>query len=1020
MSNISHIQFGVLSPQELRAMSVVHVTEHERYEKDEPKVNGLMDLRMGTIDWALRCQTCHGSLSECPGHFGHIELAKPVFNPGFTTQVLKILRSVCIFCSKLSLDSADAKFNNALGILNPKHRFKQMYTICASQKQCKFCGQSKPTINRLAAKLVAQYDDGQQMVLSAEHCYNILARISNEDCVSLGLNPLWARPEWYIFTVLPVSPPPMRPSVAIDQSSRGEDDVTHKLVDIVKANNEYKKKEKMGAPGHILAEILDKLQFHVSTMIENPTPGYPPAYVRARSRKIKALQKRLKGKEGRVRGNLMGKRVDFSGRTVISPDPNIEIDEVGVPKKIAINLTVPETVTPFNLKEMRQLVQNGPTAHPGAKYIINNDGQRIDLRFTKRPRLEVGYVVERHLQNGDPVIFNRQPSLHKMSMMGHKVRIMPYKTFRLNLSVTTPYNADFDGDEMNLHVPQSLEARTEVEQLMMVPTQIVSPQANRPVIGLVQDALLGSNLLTQRDTFLERDLVMNMLMWWKAFDGRLPIPAILKPKPLWTGKQIFSLLLDRDIHLETVANTHDSKSEQTPMTPSDTRIVIQKGEIMTGILDKKTLGTSQGSLIHIIVNEKGTEAAKIFLGQTQQLVNYWLLHTGFSVGISDTIADAKTKSDIEKTIAEAKLDVQTLIRQAESGQLECKPGLNLKESLEAHINAVLNKARDSAGSNAMSSLDRKNRINRMVVAGSKGSTINISQIMACVGQQSVEGKRIPFKFYERTLPHFWKYDNSPESRGFVENSFISGLTPQEFFFHAMGGREGLIDTAVKTSETGYIQRRLIKAMEDVMVKYDNTVRNSLGDIVQFLYGDDSLDGLHVETQFLHSLDMSPERLRDCYKWQHSIESPLQREEFQQIQQDQTVLQSLNNVEKRCPLPVPLRRIITKARSLFPISSTPQLLLRDADFVIRERQKLEQRLDQINEALCLFKIHLRSTLASKRVINEYKLSKQAYQWVLKTIERRYHKALVQPGEMVGAIAAQSIGEPATQVCLYIHK
>lgn len=576
----------------------------------------------------------------------------------------------------------------------------------------------------------------------------------------------------------------------------------------------------------------------------------------------------------------------------------------------------------------------------------------------------------------------------------------------------------FDGDEMNLHVPQSIEAQTEIQELMMVPTQIVSPQANRPVIGLVQDALLGSNLITQRDTFLEKDLVMNMLMWWDRFDGRLPIPAILKPQPLWTGKQIFSLLLEKNLNVETTSKTHDSKNKDV-LDPDDTRVIIQQGEIMSGMLDKKTLGTSQGSLVHIIMNENGPEATKRFLGQTQQLVNYWLLQVGFSVGISDTIADPQTRLDVERTIKTAKNDVHKLIKQAQQGRLECKPGMNLEQSLEANINGVLNKARDNAGLNATASLHRNNRINRMVTAGSKGSPINLSQIIACVGQQSVEGQRIPFKFIERTLPHFSKYDNSPESRGFVENSFISGLTPQQFFFHAMGGREGLIDTAVKTSDSGYIQRRLIKAMEDIQIKYDGTVRNSLGDIIQFRYGEDGLDAVHVETQTLESLKMSPQRLSEVYEWDNSDCPEEVTQEFTQIVADQKELQDkiIPNGESRWPLPVHLKRLIKQAKLHKSFGKSSMIW---PDQIIRERQALEERLTNLpglnQDAVHLFCIHLRSMLASKRVIKEYKLNQPVYQWLLQTIENRYCKAIVQPGEMVGAIAAQSIGEPATQMTL----
>jgi DNA-directed RNA polymerase II subunit RPB1 len=483
----------------------------------------------------------------------------------------------------------------------------------------------------------------------------------------------------------------------------------------------------------------------------------------------------------------------------------------------------------------------------------------------------------RHVNDGDVVVFNRQPTLHKMSMMGHRVRVLPYSTFRLNLSVTTPYNADFDGDEMNLHVPQSQESRAEIEELMMVHRLIVSPQSNKPVMGIVQDSLLGTKLFTKRDTFLDRDLVNNILMWLPNWDGKVPQPAVLKPRPLWTGKQIFSMLIPPvNLLRKSIAAPKDGEKNDD-FSPTDTKVRIEKGRLVMGIVCKNTVGNSKGSLVHVIFNERGPEEARNFLDSVQAVVNYWLMNRGFSIGIGDTIADSATMQQVNKIIAEAKAEVADVIRTLQEGRLEMRPGRTLMETFEVEVNNKLNKARDKAGEAATYSLRSTNATVEMVTAGSKGSFINISQMIACVGQQNVEGKRIPYGFRNRTLPHFVAQDMSPESRGapslspppppdpavvltacapgFVENSYLRGLNPQEFFFHAMGGREGLIDTAVKTSETGYIQRRLMKAMEDVMVKYDGTVRNSLGDVVQFLYGEDGFDGTAIEEQFIDVIFM---------------------------------------------------------------------------------------------------------------------------------------------------------------------
>ncbi|KAG6434490.1 hypothetical protein SASPL_106127 [Salvia splendens] len=1137
VAKVRLVQFGILSPDEIRQMSVVHIEHSETTERGKPKIGGLSDPRLGTIDRKMKCETCMANMADCPGHFGHLELAKPMFHIGFMKIVLSILRSVCFNCSKILADEVlyiarvarlkfmddapflnynilipfeskrivrlrmeEPKFKQAMRIRNPKNRLKKILDACKNKSKCEGgdeidvrdqdtdepvkksrggCGAQQPKISIDGMKMVAEYkaqkkksDDQDQMPepverkqqLSAEKVLSILKRITDEDCQLLGLNPKYARPDWMILQVLPIPPPPVRPS----------DDLTHQLAMIIRHNENLKRQERNGAPAHIISEFAQLLQFHVATYFDNDLPGQPRATQRS-GRPIKSICSRLKAKEGRIRGNLMGKRVDFSARTVITPDPTINIDQLGVPWSIALNLTYPETVTPYNIERLKELVEYGPHPPPGktgAKYIIRDDGQRLDLRYLKKSsdqHLELGYKVERHLNDGDFVLFNRQPSLHKMSIMGHRIKIMPYSTFRLNLSVTSPYNADFDGDEMNMHVPQSFETRAEVLELMMVPKCIVSPQANRPVMGIVQDSLLGCRKITKRDTFIEKDVFMNILMWWEDFDGKVPAPTILKPKPLWTGKQVFNLIIPRQINLLRYSAWHQ-ETEKGFITPGDTQVRIEKGELLSGTLCKKTLGSSSGSLIHVIWvkghngpmhvqklkelytdlrEEVGPDAARKFLGHTQWLVNYWLLQNAFSMGIGDTIADHDTMTKISETINTAKNEVNELIRAAQEKQLEAEPGRTMMESFENRVNQVLNKARDDAGSSAQKSLAESNNLKAMVTAGSKGSFINISQMTACVGQQNVEGKRIPFGFVDRTLPHFTKDDYGPESRGFVENSYLRGLSPQEFFFHAMGGREGLIDTAVKTSETGYIQRRLVKAMEDIMVKYDGTVRNSLGDVIQFLYGEDGMDAVWIESQPLESLKLKKLDFSDMYKyeidhpnWNPNYMLPEAVEDLKTIREIRSVFDAevqkleadryllgteiATTGDNSWPLPVNIKRLVLNAQKTFrvdfrrPSDMHPMEIVEAVD-KLQERLKVVVGDDYLSleaqkNATLFFNILLRSALASKRVLKEYRLTREAFDWVVGEIESRFLQSLVAAGEMIGCVAAQSIGEPATQMTL----
>ncbi|XP_067669040.1 DNA-directed RNA polymerase II subunit RPB1-like [Haliotis asinina] len=1082
---VKKVQFGILGPDEIKRMSVTEggIKYSETQEGGRPKIGGLMDPRQGVIDRMSRCQTCAGNMTECPGHFGHIELAKPVFHVGFLVKTIKVLRCVCFFCSKMLVDSTGPKIKDIVSKSkgHPRKRLAHVYDLCKSRKICEGgdemdkrteeedptaekkghggCGRYQPKLKRTGLEVIAEWknvnEESQEkkIILSAERVLEIFKGISDEECVILGMDPKFARPDWMILTVYPVPPLAVRPAVVMFGSARNQDDLTHKLADIVKANNQLRRNEQNGAAAHIIAEDTKMLQYHCATLVDNELPGLPRA-VQKSGRPLKSVKQRLKGKEGRVRGNLMGKRVDFSARTVITPDPNLRVDQVGVPRTIAQNLTFPELVTPFNIDRMQELVRRGANQYPGAKYIIRDNGERIDLRFHPKSsdlHLQVGYKVERHMQDDDVVIFNRQPTLHKMSMMCHRVKVLPWSTFRLNLSVTTPYNADFDGDEMNLHLAQSLETRAEIQNLAAVPRMIITPQANRPVMGIVQDTLCAVRKMTKRDVFLDRGDVMKLLMFMPTWDGRLPIPAILKPKPLWTGKQIFSIVIPGRVNVTRTHSTHPDDEDKGPykwISPGDTKVLIEDGELICGILCKKTLGATSGALLHIVFMELGYDTAGKLYGNIQTCVNNWLLIEGHSIGIGDTIADPETYIEIQETIRKAKTEVIEVIEKAHNDELKPSPGNTLRQTFENQVNRILNDARDKTGSKAQKSLSEYNNFKAMVVAGSKGSKINISQVIACVGQQNVEGKRIPFGFKHRTLPHFIKDDYGPESRGFVENSYLAGLTPSEFFFHAMGGREGLIDTAVKTAETGYIQRRLIKAMESVMVKYDGTIRNQVEQLVQLRYGEDGLDATHVEFQSMPSLKPSNRAFEKKFKFDPTNERDLRRclseevikdvigdpaviseleREFEQLKEDRNALRQIFPTgDGKIVLPCNLMRMITNAQKIFRINTRKPADLHPIKVVegVRElcRRLIvvagEDRLSiQANaNATILMKILVRATLCSKRVANEFRLSAEAFEWIIGEIETKFLQAQAHAGEMVGALAAQSLGEPATQMTL----
>lgn len=461
IDTVKRIQFKILSPEEIKARSVVEVTKTDTYIGNEPVFNGLFDKRMGAIDHNSVCLTCEQKNSLCPGHHGHIVLAKPVFYVQFYDTVRKLLKCVCCRCSSILVNKSSDVFKtvNAKKTSNRQKKWDMMFKLCSKTKKCDVCGAKQPDkiVKEGILKIAFEWKDAtkeedKKQIVNAEDVQRIFKRITDEDAEALGFARRYTRPEWLICNLLVVPPPAVRPTVKTETGQRQEDDLTHKLINIVKVNTSLKIKMEKGTKEQI--DIMSQLlQYDVATLIDNNIPGIPPSQHRT-GRPIRSLTERLKSKEGRIRGNLMGKRVDHSARSVITPDPNISIDELGVPIKIAMNLTFPETFNAYNEIEMRKLVLNGSDVYPGAKYVKKVSEKRI-IRLkgmSKEQRIEVadnlvyGDKVDRHLNNTDVVLFNRQPSLHRMSMMGHRVRVMPYNTFRLNVCVTPNFNADFDGD----------------------------------------------------------------------------------------------------------------------------------------------------------------------------------------------------------------------------------------------------------------------------------------------------------------------------------------------------------------------------------------------------------------------------------------------------------------------------------------------------------------------------------------------------------------------------------------------
>ncbi|UCC18324.1 MAG: DNA-directed RNA polymerase subunit A' [Promethearchaeota archaeon] len=876
---IEKIKFGLLSPDEIRKMSAARIITADTYDEDGlPIPSGLMDQRLGTIEPGQRCQTCGNLVSNCMGHFGHIELARPVIHVGYAKKVLKVLRSICPECSRLMLTEEEKEKFRVDQIKHRKIFFegdedaaKIVFKRARKTKTCPYCGGKKKKI--IIEKPTTFYEEeegkGSRRITPIE-ILERLKKMSDVDLRILGISPENARLEWVIFTVLPIPPVCARPSITLDSGIRSEDDLTHKLVDVIRINQRLRENIDAGAPHLIVEDLWELLQYHITTYFDNQVSGIPPARHRS-GRALRTLTQRLKGKEGRFRSNLSGKRVDFSARSVISPNPYISINDVGVPIEIAKILTIPTNVNDWNIEEMKQMVLNGPFKHPGANYIIRNDRRRIDLRYVKNRKiiadmLAPGFTIERHLNNGDLVLFNRQPSLHRMSIMAHEVKIMRGRTFRLNLTVCPPYNADFDGDEMNLHVPQSEEARTEAELLLKVQEHILSPRFGGPILGGIQDFISSVFQFTSKDSLYSKKDTLKLLYIGDVYQNNPHfkfdqlIPSLTDPEPMYSGKDIFSTLFPDDLNIK-VKSKFCKKCEvcKEEDCEYDAYVVIKNGHLITGTIDENSFGAMQSnSILQRIIKDHGNALGRQFLDSATKMLLYVIRQNGMTMGLDEVYVYGHAYEAIQKILENANAESQKLIDAFYNNDttiLRRAPGRSMRETLELRIRQVLAEARNKGNETAADFIGDEAHSVIMTKSGARGNILNLGQMSALVGQQAIRGERINRGYSMRTLPHFKINDLSPRSRGFVSSSYRNGLKPEEFFFHAMGGREGLVDTAVRTSTSGYMQRRLVNALQDMVVENDGTVRNSDKNIIQFRFGDDGIDAMHTDHGAAVNLDV---------------------------------------------------------------------------------------------------------------------------------------------------------------------
>jgi DNA-directed RNA polymerase II subunit RPB1 len=965
---IDNIQFSFMSEKEVADFAVVKITETKLGGP-----NSLYDTKMGPSSKGEVCETCECNWEDCPGHFGYIELNSKFPHPLRSKNIVEYLSIFCKDCQHLVITK---ECINMLGFDKQKGetRFKHIHNhIEKNVTVCSWCENILPVYTFFDDKYMMEIKDKKYPV-QYETIYKIFSNIRECDIELLGFNSKYVHPIKLMLGNLLVVPPCVRPFIKSDDGESCHDDLTYKYIDILKKNNKLREVNNEKAR----LDVIDELMFHIKTLMDN-SKGKSREI--SGKRPIKCIKQRISSKQGRIRQNIQGKRVNFSGRTVIGCDANCMVDELIIPPDVAMKLTYPVKVTSLNFNMCNKLLEEGKVniiiqngVQKNAKYamwtegfkfkdtdiiirggkritafelaeakfggdinkltpladdVVIRDGEKIKnlpIKRRKEFNLNIGDTIERQLQDGDLVVFNRQPTLWKGSMRAKRVKILPGKTFRFNLSSTQAFNADFDGDEMNLWLAESEKSRAECATILNTVDNFMSSQDSKPLLALKQDAMTGGFVLTDgvvpipKHTFFEcitnhhidLDYIYHKFNHIKSVYDKLGKTAEIKEKILNNKtSSLKNTIEDNSNKLKTLKDEHDSiKGDQkqvkrkneiatlykeikanneklreqlkelsvvseeeldneilynghsyfSMILPDDFEyfadnkasrdgkpVLVKRGVLLSGTLDKMAIGSSSGSLIHHIAKDYGYERASKFVGLYQILINKWLTHYGYSIGLEDCIP--KDTELIESEMNKCFLKATAAIRTEKDEEL-----------LEAKINGFLGEAITIGQKIAKDALKQDNNMVRVIRSGAKGNFFNITQVTGVVGQQNVVGSRIQKTYGGRTLPHYIDYSNNIineieeknqdplpilkdmfESRGFVRHSYFQGLTPQEYFFHASGGREGLLDTALKTASTGYLQRKMIKMVEDLKFDYTNVVSNAKNNIIEFMYGEDNMD-----------------------------------------------------------------------------------------------------------------------------------------------------------------------------------
>lgn len=1106
-AKISGFRFGILSAREVSTISAANVYQGKLHRAREPQEGALNDPRLGAVDADHDCHTCGLRIGECPGHSGHHELKSPVINPLCMMVLIRILKCICLSCGRLVVKEKDkyrngrketmlqslASSRSKLQICGKKYIPGDEWSHEAEIKN-EGCGFISPLIgkrsglfinlksanlnsSRCLAELSGHLEDvkvklGDKVIMEAvlrnEYLRDLLLKITKKDLCTLGFSGRYSHPSSMVMTVLNIPSTEIRPKTSSGQNSshdhttlalqrmcKSEVKIEEKIVDKSKNASEIeavnllrsleglppfdvpsivpqKKKRKNtktgpteltewkaklskripveGRDSEALYKEKKTLNCTVQTYMQNELPGVKVALHR-NGKAASCIRSRIKGKKGRVRGDICGKRVDSSARCVIGPNPGRPIDEIGVPMKVAMIHLVPVHVTTFNMKMLIGLIRRGAYHHPGARYVEKEHGEKIDLKFVPghRIKLELGWIVWRYMMDGDIVLCGRNPSLHRPSIMAHVAKIVKGDMLRLGIPVTIPYAADFDGDEMALHTLQESAVIAEAKELMMVHKQILAVRDGGVVIHPVQDCIFGSYRLSDESTILSRSEYCHLIC-------RLPEARIteiladsrrLPTGETCTGRQLYSLILPKDFCFFYYA--------------AEDSVVVNNGVLVQGRLTSSVLKR----ITFQLAKDYSFQTSANYLQESQLICDEYLMMYGASITLDDMRQPEECKLAKEKMVAAVRAVVDQF------------PDF-VNDKQEEYICTILGQLREKASMLTIKTMSQQtNNFIQIALCGAKGSPVTLAQVLSMTGLQFIESKRV-----KASITHL-RHEVGVKRRGMILNSFSEGLTPMNYFFHSMAGREGLVDTSVRTSTVGYASRKVTAAVTGVMVQGDHTVRDNEGFLYETYYGGDGIDPCFVEHHALCYIDWGMDKIAEVYFYpnatqQHPLICEEQKELLTDIKyfhervdyMDFSFFDRDDSVKKCAPSFFSVKRLVHY------ISTTGQIRDQtnsesDQDRIITSIRLLNQEFihhRDIRSKLDHCSPHYRSaTLAqvrsgfsSKRVVFEYDWSYTQMRDCFTKLRDLFNRSTVDPGTMVGILAAQSFGEVLTQTTLDAHR